>query len=116
VAKFEIHKYLLLPFCVLYTVSEQNLLTISLSISTTKFSKIAFKMSLPYKHILVVGATSGIGRSMADKLVESGYKVTAVGRRQNRLDEFVKQHGSENASAVAFDMSEMEKAPQFAAE
>ncbi|KAG9234203.1 short chain dehydrogenase/ reductase-like protein [Amylocarpus encephaloides] len=71
--------------------------------------------SFHYRHALLVGATSGIGRSMADKLVESSCKVTVSGRRKERLDEFVKQHGADKASAAPFDISEMEKAPQFAA-
>ncbi|KAB8217453.1 hypothetical protein BDV33DRAFT_193535 [Aspergillus novoparasiticus] len=71
-------------------------------------------MSFPYKHFLLIGATSGIGKAMADRLIESGAKVTAVGRRQDRLDEFVRQHGEDKASAVNFDISKTEQAPQFA--
>ncbi|KAE8383007.1 CobW/HypB/UreG, nucleotide-binding domain-containing protein [Aspergillus bertholletiae] len=71
-------------------------------------------MSFPYKHFLLIGATSGIGRAMADRLIESGAKVTAVGRRQDRLDEFVRQHGEDKASAIAFDISKTDQAPQFA--
>ncbi|KAF1920028.1 hypothetical protein BDU57DRAFT_485883 [Ampelomyces quisqualis] len=39
-------------------------------------------MSFPYKHVLLVGATGGIGRAMADHFISEGIKVTAVGRRQ----------------------------------
>ncbi|KAJ5219682.1 short-chain dehydrogenase/oxidoreductase [Penicillium chermesinum] len=42
-------------------------------------------MSFPYKHVLVIGATAGIGRALADRFVQTGLKVTAVGRRQERL-------------------------------
>ncbi|KAH7401911.1 hypothetical protein DE146DRAFT_744582 [Phaeosphaeria sp. MPI-PUGE-AT-0046c] len=45
-------------------------------------------MAFQYKHVLVIGATSGIGRGMADHFIGQGIKVTAVGRRQDRLDEF----------------------------
>ncbi|KAI9931386.1 hypothetical protein ASPWEDRAFT_49792 [Aspergillus wentii DTO 134E9] len=68
----------------------------------------------PYKHVLLIGATAGIGRAMADRLVEAGVKVTAVGRRQDRLDEFVQKHGDDKARGVAFDMAEREKIPAFA--
>lgn len=51
---------------------------------------------------------------MADRLVESGVKVTAVGRRKDRLDEFVQKHGEEKASAVPFDLSESKNIPIFA--
>ncbi|KAE8361609.1 hypothetical protein BDV27DRAFT_147680 [Aspergillus caelatus] len=71
-------------------------------------------MSFPYKHFLLIGATSGIGKAMADRLIESGAKVTAVGRRQDRLDEFVRQHGEDKASAINFDISKTGQAPQFA--
>lgn len=72
-------------------------------------------MSFPYKHVLLIGATSGIGCAMADRLVEAGIKVTAVGRRKNRLDEFVRKHGEQLASAVQFDITVHEDIPKFAA-
>ena len=73
-------------------------------------------MSFPYKHVLLIGATSGIGRAMADRLVSEGVKVTAVGRRRDRLDEFVAKHGEEKADRVAFDISKIDRIPKFAAE
>lgn len=36
---------------------------------------------------LIFGATSGIGRSLTEKLVEDGYKVAITGRRQEKLQE-----------------------------
>jgi NAD(P)-dependent dehydrogenase (short-subunit alcohol dehydrogenase family) len=41
--------------------------------------------------ILVTGATSGIGRCCARKLVEEGAKVVAAGRRQDRLDRLAEE-------------------------
>ncbi|KAG2420783.1 hypothetical protein HFD88_000397 [Aspergillus terreus] len=73
-------------------------------------------MSFPYKHILLIGATSGIGLAMADRFVETGVKVTAVGRRQDRLDAFVQKHGSAAADAAAFDISKVDEIPQFVAD
>ncbi|KAJ5772946.1 Glucose/ribitol dehydrogenase [Penicillium paradoxum] len=73
-------------------------------------------MSLSYKHVLLVGATSGIGRAMADRLIQAGIKVTAVGRRKERLDEFVEKHGKEKAAGMIYDVSDIDKAPQFAAD
>jgi NADP-dependent 3-hydroxy acid dehydrogenase YdfG len=49
-------------------------------------------------------------------LIEEGSKVIAVGRRKDRLDEFVSQHGGEVAFAAPFDIANKEKIPQFAAE
>ncbi|KAL7658333.1 hypothetical protein ACMYSQ_004464 [Aspergillus niger] len=73
-------------------------------------------MSFPYKHILVIGATAGIGRALASRFVQSGAKVTVVGRRKERLDEFVQEHGEDKANAVQFDISDLDKIPGFAAE
>ena len=63
-------------------------------------------MAVSYKHVLVIGATSGIGAAIADRFVDSGAKVIAVGRRQDRLDAFVQKHGSEKASFVRFDVTD----------
>ncbi|KAF7169689.1 hypothetical protein CNMCM5623_002353 [Aspergillus felis] len=73
-------------------------------------------MAFPYKHVLLIGATAGIGHAMADRLVQAGVKVTAVGRRKHRLDEFVQKHGEQLASAVQCDISILENIPKFAAE
>ncbi|KAJ5742473.1 Glucose/ribitol dehydrogenase [Penicillium nucicola] len=69
-----------------------------------------------YKHVLLVGATSGIGSGMADRLVEAGIKVTAVGRRKERLDEFVQKHTQKMTQGLVFDVGDIGKAPQFAAD
>lgn len=71
-------------------------------------------MALPYKHYLAIGATSGIGLAMATQLVQIGAKVTVVGRRQERLDEFVQTHGPEKTDGVAFDISRLDDIPEFA--
>lgn len=70
-------------------------------------------MPLPYKHVLMIGATSGIGASMADRLVKEGSRVIAVGRRQDRLDDFVQRHGATKASAVRYDISDRENMDSF---
>ncbi|TVY27324.1 putative oxidoreductase [Lachnellula hyalina] len=71
-------------------------------------------MSFAYKHVLLVGATAGIGKGMADRLVKEGVKVTAVGRRQDRLDRFVKEHGESKASGIALDIGNLAVIPKFA--
>ena len=71
-------------------------------------------MAFPYKHVLMVGATSGIGKEMASKLIGEGCKVTAVGRRIDRLEAFVREHGEEMATAIPFDIGDLAAAPQFA--
>ena len=73
-------------------------------------------MPFPYKKVLVIGATSGIGLEFAERLVKEGVSVIAVGRRQDRLDAFVSKAGSGKASAVALDIADIAKIPRFAQE
>ncbi len=70
-------------------------------------------MPFPYKKVLVIGATSGIGKAMASRLVKEGSTVIVVGRRKQNLEEFVHEHGKDKASAVPFDITETEKIPNF---
>lgn len=63
-------------------------------------------MVFPYKTVLLVGATSGIGAGLADKFIQEGAKVIAVGRRQERLDAFVQKHGADKAAAIKFDITD----------
>ena len=70
-------------------------------------------MSLKYNKVLVLGATSGIGWALAEKIVNDGKKVIIVGRRQEKLDEFVKKHGSDKVDSVTFDITELGKIPGF---
>ena len=63
-------------------------------------------MPFQYKRVLLVGATAGIGAAMTDKLIQEGSKVIAVGRRQERLDAFVKKHRPSVASGVRFDTTD----------
>lgn len=71
-------------------------------------------MSPLYKKALVIGATSGIGEALAEKLLTSGTQVIISGRRQERLDAFISKHGSSNASAAAFDITQLSSIPDFA--
>jgi NADP-dependent 3-hydroxy acid dehydrogenase YdfG len=63
-------------------------------------------MPFTYKTVLIVGATSGVGGGMADKLMAEGSKVIAVGRPQDVLDEFVPKHGAAKAAAIRFDITD----------
>jgi len=59
------------------------------------------------KTILITGATSGIGRSIAARFAKEGYTVCITGRREERLDEFKKTLEAEfNAKVItlAFDI------------
>ncbi|KAI9658201.1 MAG: hypothetical protein M1831_004048 [Alyxoria varia] len=70
-----------------------------------------------YKKVLMVGATSGIGKALAQKMLDNGVSVVAVGRRQERLDELVKSHSSNStakASSYTFDISALSDIHTFA--
>lgn len=73
-------------------------------------------MDFPYKHVLLIGATSGIGHAMAIKMLEHNIQVTAVGRRQERLDALVQENGTDKAHGVVFDIGKLDAIPQFVAE
>ncbi|TGO09486.1 hypothetical protein BTUL_0164g00190 [Botrytis tulipae] len=71
-------------------------------------------MPFPYKTVLVVGATSGIGLALAEKMLSEGVtKIIALGRRQDKLDELQKKHGDSKVSTVAFDITNLEGIPKM---
>lgn len=70
--------------------------------------------SFSYKKILVVGGTSGIGEALASKFISEGSSVVVVGRRQDKLDSFVSSHGSDKASAISLDITDLASIPSFA--
>lgn len=52
----------------------------------------------------VTGATAGFGAATVARLVADGWQVIACGRRADRLQQLVAQHGAERVHAAAFDM------------
>jgi short-subunit dehydrogenase involved in D-alanine esterification of teichoic acids len=70
-------------------------------------------MSYAYNKTLVVGATSGIGWALAEKIVQAGKQVVIVGRRKEKLDEFEQKYGSERVHSVVFDISKLDEIPKF---
>ncbi|KAL8720295.1 MAG: hypothetical protein Q9225_002833 [Loekoesia sp. 1 TL-2023] len=71
-------------------------------------------MPSPYKRALIIGATSGIGEALASRFIEEGANVIVVGRRKENLEGFVHKHGKDKATAIPFDITEMDKIPNFA--
>lgn len=59
------------------------------------------------KKAIVVGATSGIGRNLADLLSENGYKVGITGRRLTLLEE-IKAENPEAYHISNFDLRKLE--------
>lgn len=66
-------------------------------------------MSFPYKKVLIIGATSGIGKALAVKLVENGTQIVIAGRRKENLDEFVQQYGSDKVASKVFDVMQLDQ-------
>ncbi|KAJ5634647.1 hypothetical protein N7528_002489 [Penicillium herquei] len=73
-------------------------------------------MPFEYKKVLVIGATSGIGKELANKLVGNGTSLIIAGRRKENLDAFVQQHGAEKVKSKVFDVMQLDQIPQFASE
>ena len=65
-------------------------------------------MSFPYKKVLVIGATSGIGKAISERLVKNGVSILITGRRKENLDEFVAAHGSDKVQAKVFDVLKLD--------
>ena len=59
------------------------------------------------KTIWITGASSGIGKSLALKFAQEGWKVAISARRENLLDEISKSN--ENIIAFPLDVTENEK-------
>ncbi len=68
-------------------------------------------MSEEMQTVLVTGASSGIGRSAAVKLAESGFHVFAVARRKDRLREL--NRSSSNITAESVDFSDARETAAF---
>ncbi|EXL67410.1 hypothetical protein FOPG_16474 [Fusarium oxysporum f. sp. conglutinans race 2 54008] len=70
-------------------------------------------MPFPYKTVLITGATAGIGRALAERMIADDIFVIAVGRRSDRLDELVSKHGSDKVVVEPFDVSDLEALPAW---
>lgn len=70
-------------------------------------------MSFPYKNVLVLGATSGIGLALAERMIENGIHVIAVGRRKENLESLQQKHGKDKVSTFQFDITDLKAIPSF---
>ncbi|KAJ8119541.1 hypothetical protein ONZ43_g3528 [Nemania bipapillata] len=65
-------------------------------------------MVWPYKTVLMVGCTAGLGVAMAERMIEHGSFVIAVGRRKDRLDAFASKHGADKVATSQFDITDLD--------
>ncbi|KAI1747279.1 short chain dehydrogenase [Xylaria castorea] len=73
-------------------------------------------MGWSYKTVLMLGCTAGLGVAMADRMIENGSFVIAVGRRQDRLDEFAARHDPDKVATSQFDISDLDAIKSWAEE
>lgn len=57
------------------------------------------------KTAIIIGATSGLGRSVAQQLAAQGWKLGVAGRRTERLEELRSQLGQDKVVAVQMDVT-----------
>lgn len=63
-------------------------------------------MSLPLRSIIIIGATSGIGRAVVERLANEGVRIGIAGRREERLKELQQRFGAKSVSYRVMDVTE----------
>lgn len=58
------------------------------------------------RSVIVIGATSGIGRAVVERLANEGVRVGIAGRREDRLKEIQEHLGAERVSYRVMDVTE----------
>ena len=74
-------------------------------------AQISNMKTMSKKTIIIIGATSGIGRELFEKYAVDGNCIGIVGRRKNLLDELYKQH-PDNTFTSAADITKQEEIEQ----
>lgn len=68
-------------------------------------------MNLRCDKILITGGGSGIGKAIAKRFLNSGAKVTIVGRKEEKLKKTVQEFSSNNLYYIVWDISDISAAP-----
>lgn len=61
--------------------------------------------------VVIIGATSGIGRALAIKLHSAGKTIIVTGRREENLNSLSKELGHERVYTVPWDITDLEGMP-----
>jgi short-subunit dehydrogenase len=70
---------------------------------------------MPPMHVLVTGASSGIGASIAGEYLGRGARVTLVARRRDRL-EAIAARAAARSHVIAADLADHARVPAIASE
>jgi short-subunit dehydrogenase len=60
------------------------------------------------KKVIIIGATTGIGRSLAELYAQKGYEIAITGRRENLLDEIKEQFPNTKIHVRKMDVADIE--------
>ena len=63
------------------------------------------KSEMKLRTVIVIGATSGIGRAVVERLASEGVRVGIAGRREDRLLELQQRFGKELVSYRVMEQS-----------
>jgi len=70
-------------------------------------------MALTGRHILVTGASTGIGRATALILAKLGARLTVAGRNQDRLASLLRELEGADHRSTAFDLAAIDEIPDW---
>lgn len=64
-------------------------------------------MKYPLRSVIIIGATSGIGRAVVERLANEGVRIGIAGRREERLKELQQRFGAKSVSYRVMDVTEV---------
>ena len=62
-------------------------------------------MKYPLRSVIIIGATSGIGRAVVERLANEGVRIGIAGRREERLKELLPRFGDERIKYCVMDVT-----------
>ena len=62
-------------------------------------------MKYPLRSVIIIGATSGIGRAVVERLANEGVRIGIAGRREERLKELQQRFGAERIKYCVMDVT-----------